>query len=288
MRAALAGLEDIDWGTLHPNNAPGTEIPGLLRAWRDGIGFGAVPSRASTPHRLTDMLLHQGTRFGGAAEALPFLIELAAADETPQRPQLIYFAAGIGAPVEEHLQQSTFDRDLYARLSDEELWDQDVDVIDPFAAMCAQDSRGAWLAYLERVSELVDDADAEVRIAAVVVLAPERIIGNSHEPRLRRALASESDLGWHAALALGYRAEQATLELATTERLAEELSSPVLVRRASAAFALTLAGRTIDGLVDVLAETEQRYAELSLADCRFQQALTGMLARARLRFAERH
>lgn len=140
MRAALAGLHEIDWGTLHPNNASGSEIPRLLRAWRDGVGFEAVPSRDSTPYRLTDMLLHQGTRFGGAAEALPFLLELAAADETPQRAQLIYFAAGIGAP---------------------------------------------------------------------------------------------------------------------------------------------------DDLVDVLAETEERHAELSLADCRFRQALTGMLARARRRLAER-
>lgn len=281
MRARLEGLEELDWATLHPNGRSGTEIPRLLRDWARGVGFDGAP-REQTAYRLFDMLLHQGTRFGGAAEALPFLIELASAGETPERAWLVRLAAGIGAPVEPWLAEIRFDRELYARLSDDALWDhEDVEVLDGFAAMCAVDARAAWLNQLGRVSELVGDADEEVRIEAMVALAPEGAVSAEHEGRLRAALECRSDVGWHAALALGMRAQKVPLEPATLVRLEEMLGETAFIRRVCAAYALVHAGSITDAARSALAEADKRFTELGALPCRFEQALTGILSTAR-------
>ncbi|HYQ02352.1 MAG TPA: hypothetical protein VER96_26950 [Polyangiaceae bacterium] len=192
MRARLQGLDEIAWHRTHPNNASGADLPRLIRS----VAAGNVHK-----FKLWDALLHQGTRFGGAAEALPFLIELASADETPERPALVWLAAGVGAPVEE-------------------------------------------------------------------------------EARLRRLLCRGGELGWHGALALGCLAEHRALSQESVDQLAELLEHAVLVQRVAAACALAFARSSDERVFDVLASTDEHFAELSRMRCRFEQPLMGMVARA--------
>src|SRR5690606_29506961 len=97
--------------------------------------------------------------------------------------------------------------------------------------MCTVDARAAWLNQLERVSELVSNADEEVRIEAIVALAPEEAVSAEHEGRLRAALECRSDVGWHAALALGMQAQKVPLEPATLVRLKKMLGKTAFIRR---------------------------------------------------------
>lgn len=271
MRAKLEGLEHIAWEHTHPNNADGVEIPRLLRDLVNG---------GEQVYRLADALLHQDTRFGGAAESIPFLIELAGADETLNRPHLLRLAAGIGAPVEPHLRDIPFDRTHLAAVSDDELWSEDGDLLDGFAAMCAQDGRAAWLAVLPRVSMLVDDSAAEVSIAAMCVLAAEEALPADHEVRLRRALGRVDPVCWHGALALGHLAERRKLSADTVGELEKFLAHDRLVHRTAAAFALAFAQDIDERVFDALAEAQERFEELSNEECHFEQALMGMVVRA--------
>lgn len=271
MRATLNGLEDIDWGHTHPNNVEGAEIPRLLRDLASGEG---------EAYRLADALLHQDTRFGGAAQAVPFLIELSGADETLNRPLLLRLAAGIGAPVEPDLLDVPFDRARLDSVSDDDLWSEDSDLLDGFAAMCAQDGRAAWLAALPQVSVLIDDSDPDVSIAAMSVLAAEEGLPTEHEVRLRRALVGVDPIGWHAALALGHLAERQRLSTESIRELEKLLHSEKLVHRTAAAFALAFAQDLDERVFDALVEAQDRFEELSKEKCRFDQALMGVVARA--------
>lgn len=271
MRAKLEGLEDIAWDHTHPNNAHGVEIPRLLRDLANG---------GEQAYRLADALLHQDTRFGGAAEAIPFLIELAGADETLNRPHLLRLAAGIGAPVEPHLRDVPFDRTHLEAVSDDELWSEGGDLLDGFAAMCAQDGRAAWFAALPRVSILVDDSAADVSMAAMCLLASEHELPVEHEVRLRRALERVDPICWHAALALGHLAERCALSADSIRELEKFLTNDKLVHRTAAAFALAFAQDFDKKVFDALAEAQQRFLELSKEECHFEQALMGIVARA--------
>jgi hypothetical protein len=285
MRARLQGLDEIAWDQTHPNNASGVELAGLIRD---------VAAGHMRHFKLRDALLHQGTRFGGAAEALPFLLELARADETPERAVLVELAAGIGAPVEEYLREFRFDRAGIAALTDEELWngeDDNLDLLNGFAAMCALDGRNAWLVALPQVSELMEDPDMDVQLAALCALAREEAVPVEHEARLRRALDCGGELGWHAALALGCLAEHRALLRESVDKVEELLGHAVLVQRVAGACALAFAYShdqllADERVFDVLASTDEHFAELSRMRCRFEQPLMGMVARARARVVD--
>lgn len=62
----------------------------------------------------------RGTRFGGVAGAMPFLVELACDPETRERPLRIRLIAGLGARVESGLQTHPFDRVAIAAMGDDE------------------------------------------------------------------------------------------------------------------------------------------------------------------------
>ncbi len=272
VRAALLGLEDVNWASTRPNQVQGAELPTLIRE----LSF----SSAGFP-QIADALLHQGSRFGGAAEALPFLIELASADETPARPQLVQLAAGIGAPVEPALTKVPFDRNTLSQVSDEVLCDDErYDLLNGFAAMWAIDGRAAWCRALPRVSKLVDDADPNVRLAAICALAGEPELPAAHHERLARALDAPGAVGWHAALGLAKLTRFTALSTDTTAKLEAMLHSDSLTRRVAAGVALAHAQPLDDRLVSVLAEAEVHFTELSQLRCHFEQPLMGMVSAA--------
>lgn len=170
MRASLLGMGAVDWAAMKPNNLDGKEIPALLRQWARAHEQDEYAAYQSPSYRLHDALLHQGTRFGGAAEALPFLVEMALADETPWRPMLVRLIVGIGEPLD-FPADTPYDRDLIMRLTPEELWEGDIDVINGFAVMCATEGRQAWLENAARMEPLLDDPDPVVRDVVCRALA---------------------------------------------------------------------------------------------------------------------
>jgi hypothetical protein len=277
MRANLEGLESVAWERTHPNHLEGAEIPKLLRDLARG---------ERKLYNLADALLHQDTRFGGAAEAIPFLIELAESDETPDRASLLRLAAGIGAPVEPALRDIPFDRARLDAVGSDELWSEEGELLDGFAAMCAHDGRSAWLGVLSRVSRLVGDPATDVSTTAMCVLAVEDGLPPEHEVRLGRAMAAIDPVCWHAALALGHLAERRSLSAESIRELEKFLAHDNLVHRTAAAFSLAFA-RDVDEVVfDALGEAQQRFAELSKEECHFDQALMGMVSRAIQRATE--
>lgn len=162
MRTQLEDLDSVDWGSLKPNNLSGEELPGLLRAWANAAPSRVYPPRKSPPYRLADAVLHQGTRFGGAAEVLPFLVEMALADETRWRASLVHLIVGIGEPVDPSW-DFPYDADEIAKLSADELWDLGgEDLLNGFAMMCAVQGREAWLRHAGRLKPLLDDPDPDV------------------------------------------------------------------------------------------------------------------------------
>lgn len=155
----------MDWASLKPNNLDGEELPELLRQWAQANEHDEYPPYRSPWYRLDDAVQHQGTRFGGAAEVLPFLIEMALADETPWRASLVQLIVGIGEPVDPSW-DFPYDADELAKLTAEELWapddDDDFERVNGFAMMCAVEGRKAWLTHAERLRPLTDDPDPEV------------------------------------------------------------------------------------------------------------------------------
>lgn len=82
---ALAGLDDIDWSSLHHAYGPAADVPRQLRAL-------ASPRRNRREAAIYDLygnIWHQGTVWEATPHAVPFLIRLVADPATPDRANLL-------------------------------------------------------------------------------------------------------------------------------------------------------------------------------------------------------
>lgn len=84
MIAVLETLDDIDWGRLRHAYGGAADVPDRIRALRS-----TDPQvREKTLHALYGNIFHQGTRYQASAYAVPFLLELLAAPDTPERSEI--------------------------------------------------------------------------------------------------------------------------------------------------------------------------------------------------------
>ncbi len=81
MPVVLDALDDIDWAQLGHAYGPARDVPEQLRA----LTSADATARARALHDLYGNIFHQGTRYQATAYAVPFLLELVAAVETPDR-----------------------------------------------------------------------------------------------------------------------------------------------------------------------------------------------------------
>lgn len=87
----LEGLDTIDWASLRGCGGPATDVPGLLRA----LVSEDKDVRMDVWIELLDRLWHQGTVFPASAAALPFLFELLADPDVPDKGPFVELIAAI-------------------------------------------------------------------------------------------------------------------------------------------------------------------------------------------------
>ncbi|WP_425395318.1 HEAT repeat domain-containing protein [Aeoliella sp.] len=83
----LDSLVTIPWADREHAYGPATDVPDLLRALLDPD----PKVRSETLHALYGNVFHQGTRFPAAVDVVPFLIELCASEEVPERADLLQY-----------------------------------------------------------------------------------------------------------------------------------------------------------------------------------------------------
>lgn len=227
---------------------------------------------------IADALVHQGTRFGGAAESLPIIVAIAADEASVGREYAVQLVSRLGAKVEPELAELEFDRERLSRVRPSEVGDDEIEVLDALAAMWASDARSAWIDQAAAVSILITDSDPKVALAALVAFEDEIVSPPRHQERLRKAADDAGQLGWHALLALGFAADVEPLESQSEQRLRAELSNGGL-RSVCAAVALARESRDAD-VLRALRRATADHAELSKHTTAFERPLMGMVEQA--------
>jgi HEAT repeats len=91
----LEGLGAVNWAALGHAYGSAEDVPWLLRHVRSAD----AKVREDALHELCFTIVHQGTRYSATAPAVPFLVELATAPDTHNRPRLVnllaYAAVGL-------------------------------------------------------------------------------------------------------------------------------------------------------------------------------------------------
>ncbi|MBT2232705.1 HEAT repeat domain-containing protein [Nonomuraea sp. NEAU-A123] len=230
----LASLDMIDWADLTHAYGRATDVPDQIRALRS-----ADPNiRDKALHSLYGSIFHQGTRFEASAYAVPFLLELVADPETPDRVAVLGLLTQLAIGYGEQLLPSGYPLDSHRATAaggdlllaagkefadddddeeddEEDDWDEDVGLFDylqtlepedeerlfAYFALKAYDAVGAGLPVFRG---LLADENARLRAAAAYALAwypGER--SASLPPLLRAAVDEEPSVAATALVAIG-------------------------------------------------------------------------------------
>lgn len=230
----LASLDTIDWADLTHAYGRATDVPDQIRALRSpdpGI-------RDKALHGLYGNIFHQGTRFEASAYAVPFLLELVADPETPDRVAVLGLLTQLAIGYGEQLLPSGYpldghrataaggdlllaagkefaDDDDDEEEAEEDDWDDDLGLfqyrqtLEPedeerlfaYFALKAYDAVGAGLPVFRG---LLADEDVRLRVAAAYALAwypEERSAGLP--PLLGAAVDEEPSVAATALVAIG-------------------------------------------------------------------------------------
>ncbi|MGW1009208.1 HEAT repeat domain-containing protein [Streptomyces termitum] len=236
----LTGIEEVDWASLGHAYGPADDVPALLR----GLVSADPGEREAALDGMYGAVHHQGDVYDSTLACIPFLLELVADPAVQDRGCLVELLTSIGGI---------------------ELDDEDADLdgaggFDPgdpeslpaanFAMASAAIAAGA-----DVFLGLVDDPDAEVRLAAPVALAslhpdPARVLTLLRE-RLEREPDTEVRLALVAAVGrIGLR--HSSLAAETVDRLdllARTAREPGLRLAALAQLARCAPGRIPDDVV---------------------------------------
>jgi len=185
----LEGLDQVDWAALTHAYGSASDVPQWLRALRS-------PDPEVRQWAQEDWnIVHQGTRYTATAPAVPFLVELALAPDTPDRHwlvELLTFAAiGYDATsLPDGIVEATLDQLARTTLT------PDPEIDDP-----ATDYPGWALAAYQAVQAavpsllgLLDDHDVRLRRATAHLLAWFPHWAPASLPLLRARLGAEPDL----------------------------------------------------------------------------------------------
>lgn len=83
----LEGLDQVPWRQLHHAFGTAEDVPALIRA----SASTEESERSSALYELHGNLWHQGTIYEATPHAVPFLIDLATAQEIPGRSELLSY-----------------------------------------------------------------------------------------------------------------------------------------------------------------------------------------------------
>lgn len=95
----LEELDNVDWAGLNHAYGSAADVPEQLRALR-----ATDPDlRQQALYDLYGNIFHQGSRYEASAHAVPFLLNLAADADTPQRSEIVLLLAGLAIGYDEAL-----------------------------------------------------------------------------------------------------------------------------------------------------------------------------------------
>jgi hypothetical protein len=87
----LEGLDQIEWNKLHHAYGTAEDVPDLIRS----LTHPSRDVRQSAYSELYGNLWHQGTIYEATAYAVPFLIEVAASESTPDRHEVLSYLGSL-------------------------------------------------------------------------------------------------------------------------------------------------------------------------------------------------
>jgi hypothetical protein len=249
----LEKLNTIAWSKLTHAYGRATDVPAQIRklASRD------KDERENALRELYSNIFHQGTRYQATPYAVPFLYELIASPNVPDRHEIVYLLVNLALGYEEWylpegLEVAAFRRTLEE--SDAQLSPADRAECDKygFGPLSMLDCYNAVRDGTPALVALLTDDDERLRRAAAYALAwfPEQ--APQSFPAIRQLLAGESDelnLA-NAMLVLGLLARSSHQAVVESE-WRRFLSSPSLMVRVAAAIALARDSLT-DELIEVL------------------------------------
>jgi HEAT repeat protein len=226
-RGVLEGLEAVNWAALGHAGGSAEDVPWLLRQVRT-----ADPKvREETLRELFSRIVHQGTRYSATAPAVPFLVELATAPDTPDRAWLVNLLAYAAVGNEEAVLPDgivTLDR-----LRHTTNWHE------PEYEAWALAAYRAVQAALPALPPLLDDDEDRLRRETAHLLAWFPSFAAVSLPRLRARLPLEAERDTRVTMivAIGLLAG-ATGQTTDTPWLSQLLAGPDAVLRWAAATAL--------------------------------------------------
>ena len=117
-------------------------------------------------------------------------------------------------------------------------------------------------------------------MAAIVAVSEDPESPSVHQVNLLNAAGRRGRLGLHALAGLGMVAERQELAGDVVRLLENLVRGQLLVERVFSAVALAHQGNHETAIIDVLAEAENRFQELSALKSSFSCSLTGLVNRA--------
>ncbi|MEU2107848.1 HEAT repeat domain-containing protein [Streptomyces sp. NPDC019507] len=144
----FTGMDEVDWASMGHAYGPADDVPGLLR----GLASRDPADRETALDGLYTAVHHQGDVYDSTLACIPFLLELVASPEVPDRGAIVELLTSIGG----------------IDLDDDELDPEDEEFEDAanYAMAAAAVAAGA-----DVFVGLLDDPDAGVRLAAPCALA---------------------------------------------------------------------------------------------------------------------
>ncbi len=184
----LQGVQQVAWSSLSHAYGPADNVPGLLRE----LLSPEQEKRQWALGELFSCICHQGTIYDASVAAVPFLIELLAAPETPDKSDIACLLASIGAGCGYYEAHSLSFSDLDWRdiLAQEGL---DLDEVLAEEARIDAEARRAVRPGLPLLLPFLNDPVAEVRLSVALALSYHPDLAASFLPALEEALAKETD-----------------------------------------------------------------------------------------------
>jgi hypothetical protein len=270
----LENLDSAAWSQLTHAYGAATDVPAQIR----NLTSADEGERGNALWELYGNIFHQGARYQATPYAVPFLYELIAAPETPDRHEIVYLLVNLALGYEESYLPDGLDVANFRRA----LKESDSQMAPAGQAECDEYGVGprVYLDCYDSVQndlpvlfKLLTDDDARLRRAAIYALTwfPEN--ASQSLPAIRQSLANASDEIEVANALIAYGVLARSSKSAINEpELHDFLSHASLIIRVAAAIAIARDPLT-DDIIEILVAAILAAEELQIGgeDIRFNE-----------------
>jgi hypothetical protein len=258
----LENLDKVSWSKLRHAYGAAADVPSQIRS----LASANEGERGQALWELYGNIFHQGTRYQATPYAVPFLYELIAAPETPDRHDIVYLLVNLALGYEEYYLPQGLDAERFRCALEE----SDAQMSQSDRAECGKYGFGSRVDLdcydavqngVPALIELLAESDAQLRRAATYALAWFPDIARQSIPAIRQSLANDADEVEIANALLAYGLLARSSQSAVNEsELREFLSHSSLIIRVAAAIAVAsdpLTDNIIEILVAAISATEE-------------------------------